>query len=168
MRLRIKHFLYLIILILIDQFSKYQAIIHLKDDKTITLIPKVLKLQYHENDGAVWGILSGQIIFLVIITLVILLLLLYLYLNIPKHKKFNALRIFSILIAAGAIGNLIDRVIFNYVVDFIYFELINFPIFNIADSFISVSAVLLVILSIFYYSSEDFKFIDDLFKVKRK
>lgn len=168
MKLRLKHFLCLMILIFIDQFSKYLATIFLKEKKIVTLIPNVLKLQYHENDGAVWGILSGQILFLVIITLVILLLLLYLYLNIPDYQKYNLLKIILIFITAGAIGNMIDRLVYNYVVDFIYFELINFPIFNIADSYISVSAFLLIILSIFYYSNDDFKFIDDLFKLKRK
>ena len=57
---------------------------------------------------------------------------------------------------AGAIGNLIDRISLKYVVDFIYFELIDFPIFNIADCYLTVSSFLLIILAIFYYKENDF------------
>jgi signal peptidase II len=61
--------------------------------------------------------------------------------------------------AAGAIGNMIDRVLKHYVVDFIYFELINFPIFNVADCYVTISAALLIISIMFIYKEEDFKFI---------
>ena len=69
------------------------------------------------------------------------------------------------LIAAGAIGNMIDRIRFDYVVDFIYFVLINFPIFNVADIYVSVSTVVLVILLLFVYQENDLSFIG--FKQKR-
>ena len=69
------------------------------------------------------------------------------------------------LIAAGAIGNMIDRIRFDYVVDFIYFVLINFPIFNVADIYVTVSTVILVILLLFVYKEEDLSFIS--FKQKR-
>ena len=64
-----------------------------------------------------------------------------------------------ILIIAGAIGNLIDRVINNYVIDFFYFKLINFPIFNVADIYVTVAAFLFIVLSFFYYKEEDFDII---------
>lgn len=168
MKKQLKHFIYLILLILVDQITKILAVKFLKDREGISIIPKVLKLQYHENNGAVWGILSGQIIFLIVVTIIILSGIIYLYLNIPNTKKFNYLKLICVFISAGAVGNLIDRILYNYVVDFIYFELINFPIFNIADSYVSVSAVVLILLSFFYYSEEDFIFIDSLFKIRKK
>ena len=69
------------------------------------------------------------------------------------------------LIAAGAIGNMIDRIRFDYVVDFIYFVLINFPIFNVADIYVTVSTVALVVLLLFVYKENDLNFIS--FKQKR-
>ena len=69
---------------------------------------------------------------------------------------------------AGAIGNLIDRITLKYVVDFVYIELIDFPIFNIADNYLTLSSILLVILGIFHYKEEDFDFIDKIFKKDTK
>ena len=63
------------------------------------------------------------------------------------------------MITAGGIGNLIDRVRLNYVVDFIYFSLIDFPVFNVADIYVTVSMFLLLILVLFYYKDEDFQFL---------
>ena len=70
-----------------------------------------------------------------------------------------------IFFAAGAIGNFIDRVSLNYVVDFLYFKLINFPIFNVADIYVTCSAFVIIVLGIFYYKDED---IDRIFPPKAK
>ena len=67
--------------------------------------------------------------------------------------------IICIMLFAGGIGNFIDRVRFNYVVDFFYFKLIDFPIFNVADIYVSVSCVFLAILIIFFYKDKDFDFL---------
>ena len=83
----------------------------------------------------------------------------------PVQRKFWPIRICMILICSGAIGNLIDRVRFNYVVDFLYFELIDFPIFNVADIYVTVSAIALCVLLLFVYKDDDF---DSLFKNKNK
>ncbi len=156
---KILHFLLLIILIGLDQYTKYFAVIVLKDKEAIQIIPKVLQLYYHENTGAVWGIMSGKVSFLIIITTIIMVGMIALYFKIPQAKRYNFLRILIVFVAAGAIGNLIDRCMRQYVVDFIYFELINFPIFNVADIYVTVSAITLVLLSIFYYKDEDFDFL---------
>ena len=76
---------------------------------------------------------------------------------IPQERKFLPLDILCVLLLSGAIGNFIDRVSQSYVVDFIYFSLIDFPIFNVADCYVSISAVLLFILVLFYYKEEDLK-----------
>ncbi|MDY2590860.1 MAG: signal peptidase II, partial [Agathobacter sp.] len=60
---------------------------------------------------------------------------------------------------AGAIGNLIDRIVNNYVVDFFYFKLIDFPIFNVADIYVTIAAFLFIVLGFFYYKEEDFEII---------
>ena len=73
----------------------------------------------------------------------------------PVNKRFLILRILILLIAAGAVGNFIDRIRQGYVVDFFYFKLINFPIFNVADIYVSVGMVILALLIFFYYKDED-------------
>ena len=70
-------------------------------------------------------------------------------------KKFWPIRLIAIAILAGAWGNMIDRMLYAYVVDFFYFKLINFPIFNVADIYVSVGTVILVVLVLFYYKDED-------------
>ena len=83
----------------------------------------------------------------------------------PDDKKYKVLHALLSMIAAGAIGNMIDRMRLDYVVDFIYFVLINFPIFNVADIYVSLSTVALVILLLFYYKDSDLSFIS--FKQKK-
>ena len=78
---------------------------------------------------------------------------------------YSKLHISLILIAAGAIGNLIDRVRLGYVVDFFYFSLINFPVFNVADIYVTVSSFYLVILLLFVYKESDLEFL--AFKTKK-
>ena len=77
----------------------------------------------------------------------------------PDHKKYNNLHILLVLIFSGAIGNMIDRIRLEYVVDFFYFVLIDFPIFNMADIYVSVACVLLAVLMLFVYKDEDLYFI---------
>ena len=86
--------------------------------------------------------------------------------TLPDDKKYNVMHILLVMLASGATGNLIDRVSHDYVVDFIYFVLINFPIFNVADIYVTVSTFLFVILFIFYYKENDFDFLS--FKQKEK
>ncbi len=73
----------------------------------------------------------------------------------PREKKFVVLDYIIIFLIAGAIGNYIDRMGNNYVVDFLYFSLINFPVFNVADIYVTISVILLLILVLFYYKDED-------------
>ncbi len=168
MKQRIGNFLLFILLIAVDQLSKYWAKTIVKDQGPFSIIPKVLKLQYHENNGAVWGILSGKMSFLIILTIVLMFLLTYFYLKIPTGRRYAPIRLIWIFIMAGAIGNFIDRISLRYVVDFIYFELIDFPIFNFADMCLTVSCALLVILVLFYYKEKDLAFIDEIFRRKKK
>ena len=168
MKERIRHFLLFTILAAVDQGVKLWVRSTLMNNGPLILIPDVFVLQYHENTGAVWGIMSGKTQFLSIFTFIILLFIIFLYLKIPQEKKYHPLRLITVFILAGAVGNLIDRVFLGYVVDFIYFELINFPLFNIADSYLTVSCIVLFLLAVFYYKDDDFAFLDRLFGSKKK
>lgn len=151
--------LFCILLVILDQITKNLAVIYLKDKPPYVIFDGVFELHYLENRGAAFGMLQNQKILFVTIAVVILLIIGYLLLKLPRNKHYFILEILVVLIAAGAIGNMIDRVQFNYVVDFFYFKLIDFPIFNVADIYVSVSCVLLAILVIFFYKDDDFDFL---------
>ena len=152
-------------LVALDQYTKYLAVIHLKDKPAYIIINGVLELNYLENKGAAFGMLQNQKAFFIFVAVVILGVIGYVLLKTPDQKKYRILHVLLSLIAAGAIGNMIDRIRLNYVVDFIYFVLINFPIFNMADIYVTVSTAALVILLLFVYKENDLSFIS--FKQKR-
>lgn len=168
MKDRFKHLILFVILVLIDQGSKLWVRTNLMGNAPIIIIPDILVLQYHENTGAVWGIMSGKVQFLTIFTFFVLLFILFVYFKIPEGRRYTAVRLIIVFIIAGAVGNLIDRAYLKYVVDFIYFEIINFPLFNFADTYLTVSSVLLLVLAVFYYKDDDFAFLDDLLRIKKK
>ena len=144
------------VLLFLDQIAKYLAVLHLKGQAAIPIIKNVFELQYLENQGAAFGIMQGKKTFFVIGTLIFLVIVGILYHNIPLTKRFTPIRIVAVLIIAGAIGNLIDRMIHHYVIDFFYFSLINFPIFNVADIYVTLSAIALILVIFFYYKEEDY------------
>lgn len=142
-----------------DQLTKFLAVENLKDKADIPLIPNVLYFQYLENRGAAFGIFQDQKIFLILLTSLILIGVCYVLWKIPADKKYIYLKLLCFLITAGGIGNLIDRIRLDYVIDFIYFSPIDFPIFNVADIYVSVGMILLFIVVLFYYKDEDFEFL---------
>ena len=147
-----------VLLILADRVTKAAAVRHLKDQEPIRLIRGVLELKYLENHGAAFGMLQNKQTLFFILTVAVLGLILFFFLfRIPQGRKYMPLNIMCILLFSGAIGNFIDRITQSYVVDFIYFSLIDFPIFNVADCYVSVSAVLLFVLILFFYKEEDLK-----------
>ncbi len=152
-------FIAVCVLILFDQYTKNLAIINLKDRPAIAVIPNVFELNYLENRGAAFGMLQNQKAFFVCMAVIMLAVIFYVLVRLPLLKKFCALETIFVLIASGAIGNMIDRIKMNYVVDFFYFKLINFPIFNVADIYVSVSCVVLALLLMFYYKEADFEFL---------
>lgn len=156
---RIKPFLLVILLIVIDQLTKLWALTVLKTDGPIDVIQGVFQFRYLENRGAAFGMFQNQLLFFLILTPIILAGVIYCYVKMPGEKKYTPAKLICLCISAGAIGNLIDRIIHNFVVDFLYFELIDFPIFNVADIYVSVSAFVLLALFIFYYKEDDFDFL---------
>ena len=138
-------------LLLLDQWTKYLACIHLKDRIPVSVIEDVFCLQYLENRGAAFGIMQNRQFFFVVIAAVILGIIGYLYSRMPYTSHYRMLRICAVLIASGAVGNMIDRLRFDYVVDFISFVLIHFPIFNVADCYIVVATIVLFLLFLFLF-----------------
>ena len=152
-------FLILAAFLLLDQFTKYLAIVKLKGQKAIVLIDGALELQYLENRGSAFGMFQNQKLFLVVVSCLFMAILTFILLRLPTHKKYVILHIALTSIVAGGIGNLIDRLRFDYVVDFISFILINYPIFNVADIFVVVGTIGLFLLFLFYYKEEDLDFL---------
>ena len=165
------------VLVVIDQITKAMAVMFLKDKPAIPIIKDVFELKYLENTSAAFGMdpisllhkvfqfeifhtnpelyLNVRMGFFYLLTFVMIWLLGLLYLRIPNEKRFRYMDWIMIFMIAGAIGNLIDRVMQQYVVDFLYFKLINFPIFNVADIYVTCAAIALLILGLIYYKDED-------------
>ena len=137
----------MILLVLIDQLTKLLVINTIKGVETLPLINNVFHLTYWENRGAAFGILQNQRVFFIILTvLIVLAVVIFMVVKKPKSLMLNTS---LTLLMGGAIGNFIDRAVKGYVVDFLDFRLINFPIFNAADCFVVVGAVLLAVYLIF-------------------
>lgn len=143
------------VLTAIDQWTKSLAVAGLKGKEPFVIWKGVFELLYSENRGAAFGVLQGKHGFFFLVAACVFVAALYVTWKLPDEKKFVPLRICITLITAGAAGNLIDRVVQGYVVDFLYFILIDFPIFNVADIYVSVATVVLILLVLFYYKDED-------------
>ena len=146
-----------ILLTLLDQLTKLWAIKYLKDADGIDIIKDVLRLQYLENHGAAFSLFQNKISVFIPVTIVFILVFIFLIGRTYYSEKYLPLRIVLIFIIAGALGNLIDRIAYKYVVDFIYFSLIDFPIFNVADIYVTCSCAALIILMFFVYKEDDFE-----------
>lgn len=149
----------LIVLVIIDRITKQMAVVKLKDQPAFSIIDGVLEFNYLENRGAAFGMLQNQKMFFVFVALVFLGVIVFVLFRAPDHKKYVKLHILLTMIAGGAIGNMIDRLRLDYVVDFIYIVLINFPIFNVADMYVTFATVILIIEVLFVYKENDFNFL---------
>lgn len=154
-----RDFIGIVILVALDQLTKYLAIACLKDKPAFKIINGVLELNYLENRGAAFGMLQNQRIFVIFVTVIILGVIIYILCKSPNGRKYTLMHILLSLISAGAVGNMIDRIRLDYVVDFIYITLINFPIFNVADMYVTFATVILILALLFYYKENDLLFI---------
>lgn len=159
---------FVVLLLILDQFTKHLAIVHLKNNPPLVLIKGVLELQYLENRGSAFGILQGQKAFLLLTGIVFMAVLLGILSRVPAEKKFLPVHICLAAIVAGGFGNIWDRFRFDYVVDFISFVLIHFPVFNAADCYIVVAAIGLFILFLFVFRDEDLEFLNFRQKDQKK
>ena len=130
----------------------------------MVLLEGVFELTYLENRGAAFGMLQGRQGFFFLIAAVVIAAALFALWRMPAGKRFLPLYFSAIGVVAGAVGNMIDRTVQGYVVDFFYFRLINFPVFNVADCYVTVAAAALVFLLLFYYKESEL----EPFSLKRK
>ena len=134
-----------LLFLIIDQISKLLVMKNLTVNNSITIIKDFFYLTYTHNTGAVFSILLGKRIFLIIITIVVLVII---FNYIKKNKITRKVELVSFsLVVGGSLGNLIDRIIHGYVIDFIDMKIFgyDFPVFNIADSFITIGVILLIL-----------------------
>lgn len=148
------------LLLLLDQATKYLAVTRLKNSPAVVLIEDVLELKYLENRGSAFGMLQNQKFFILFVGFVFLAVILFFLFKLPAEKKFRVVHILLAAVIAGGVGNMIDRFRFDYVVDFISFVLINFPIFNVADCYIVVSVIGLFVLFLFVFKEKDLEFLN--------
>ncbi|MCI9337612.1 MAG: signal peptidase II [Lachnospiraceae bacterium] len=148
-----------VLLLALDQFTKYLVTLHLKNQPALVLIDGVLELQYFENTGIAFSLFQNRKSFILITGFLVLAIVLFFLLRVPRQKKFFTVHVLMSVLVAGALGNIVDRIRFDYVVDFISFVLIHYPIFNVADCYIVVSAILLFLLFMFAYKEEDLEFL---------
>lgn len=153
-----------LVLVVLDQWTKHLAVMYLKDKEPFVLWQGVFELRYLENRGAAFGIFKDQRIVFLVMTVIIMAGTLWIYHKMPQTKRFLPLRLIATGILAGAVGNMIDRLLNGYVVDFFYFSLIDFPIFNVADIYVTVSSFMLLLLYFFFYKEEE---LDFLFEKKK-
>ena len=146
-----------LILIIIDQLTKYAAIYYLEPIGTYPLVDGVFELAFVMNYGASFGILQGGRVFFVVVTPFILIGLVVYYLRLPKQKPYNWVRLSLVLIFSGALGNFADRARQGYVIDFFYAKFIDFPVFNMADSFIVTGTFLFAVLLLFVVKDDSKK-----------
>ena len=150
-------FIAIVIMIALDQITKLIAVNTLKGNNPFVIINNVFELSYLENHGAAFSMLQGKQTFFTILTIVVMIICIFAYIKLLPHNQFLWLRVAIVFLVAGAIGNFIDRFRQGYVVDFFYFKLINFPVFNVADIYVTIAAILFCILVIFVYKDDDFK-----------
>lgn len=144
-----------IVVVLIDQIIKILINKFIDLNSTIIVIKNFLSITYVRNIGAAWSILSGSRFLLIGIALIVLFCIYFFVLKEGKLKKIEI--IYYGMLTGGIIGNLIDRVIYGYVIDYLDFKIFgyNYPIFNLADSFIVVSVILMIIDSVFNIKGGD-------------
>ncbi len=141
------------IIAILDQAAKFFAAGLLQRVETFPLIENVFHLTYVENRGAGWGMFSDHTWLLTVLTVVVIVALVgYMVAKKPENRTFLTAMTF---LTGGAVGNVIDRIRQGFVIDFFDFTLINFPVFNIADCFITVGVVILAIYIIFFSDKEE-------------
>ncbi len=147
------------VLIVFDQFTKKLAVAKLMNQPAFVLIDGVLEFDYLENRGVAFGMFQGQRFMILLVGVVFLAVLSFFMFKMPKGKKYTVLHVILSFVIAGGIGNMIDRFRLEYVIDFISFVLINFPIFNVADCYVVCGVIAMCIMFLFVFKDEDLEFL---------
>ena len=152
---RFNVYLLSIVLVIVDQISKLAVISNIKND-SITIIKGILKFTYCENKGVAFSLGNGHVAVFIIVNVLIICGLWFYYENNRTKFKWIISKIFFIMVIAGGVSNLLDRIFRGYVVDFIDIsELFSFAIFNISDIFIVVGIIGLVVYMIYETGGRD-------------
>lgn len=134
------------IVLFLDQLSKIIVALTLPSGQSATVIPNWIYITHTHNSGTIWGIAQGSNYIFAIVAVVVICLVLFMS---PKITSSLFSKICLGAILGGAIGNLVDRIFRGFVIDFIEFRIINFPVFNVADIGIVCGAILLAISMLF-------------------
>lgn len=137
----------MVILVTVDQIIKLFVDYYLKPVGSVTVINNVLQLSYYENDGAMMGLMSGKTVVMTVLALICLGVISFVIFS--GKIKFGVDYCCIVLMMSGGLGNIIDRIIRGYVIDYIEVLFIDFYIFNFADCLVTVAAVLLIINQIY-------------------
>lgn len=146
-----KNLIITILLILLDQITKFICLQKLKPIGSLKIIEKFFYLTYVENRGAAFGILQGARYIFIFLTISVLIICFYYYKKIPKNKFELLTKTSLTLIISGAIGNLIDRIFRGFVIDMFHFIFWanDFAVFNMADIFVVLGTFLLAVVILF-------------------
>ncbi len=153
-------FFIIAILVTCDFVSKRFVLRELKGKGSFIIIENVLQLTYKENKGGFFGVLSSQSLFIMFISAILVFFVFIVLIRIPTDKKFTIANWMLSFILAGAIGNFIDRAVYGNAIDFIYFISVNFPVFNLADLYLAIGSIVILILLIFFYRENDLVFLN--------
>lgn len=139
--------------VILDQLAKYLVAANISSTQIVEVLPGLVEFVYVKNTGAAFNILSGKLGFLSIISVLFSIgVVIYMFVKKPQSKLFKTA---LLLLVSGAVGNAIDRIFRGFVVDFIRVEFIDFPVFNIADIFITVGAVLYIVYLLFFDNKKE-------------
>ena len=147
------------VLIVFDQFTKWLAVTRLKGNEAFVLIEGIFELDYLENRGVAFGMFQNQRWPILIFGALFMMVIIFVICRLPEGRKYDILQILLVCIVAGGIGNMIDRFFLGYVVDFFSFVLINYPIFNVADCYVTVSVFVFAALVLWFYKEEELDFL---------
>lgn len=151
----------------LDQWTKYLTIQHLSDGHEVKFIGDAVVFSYMQNRGMAWGFFQNAQFVLCLLTVLAIAVIIFLYVRTPFEKEYRPIRIAEVMLVGGALGNLIDRIFrfdpaeggtyfHGYVVDMIYVKAINFPVFNVADIFVSLAFLSFLFLLVFVYNEDEF------------
>ena len=154
----------ILLLVVLDQYTKYMVISHLNMYEYHPLAGDVFGFFYLENAGMAWGTFQGKQILFLIFTVLVLVGAVFVYIRLLQDSFFRPLNVCIIFLVSGAIGNMIDRMfhgefLHGAVVDFLYIKAIDFPVFNVADIFVTGSIACIIILTFTKYKNTDFELI---------
>lgn len=133
----------ILLMIAIDQLVKWWTVENIALDTVRDFIPNVMSLAYLRNYGAAWSLLQNQQIFFAVVTVAVMSVAIW---YLAKHLQKSLWMVIGLcLVIAGGLGNFLDRVRLGYVVDMFHLDFVNFPVFNVADSYLTVGVLILFV-----------------------